>query len=148
MINKRVYLVFNLLPLPKRFLIYVSIEAVARRCSVKKVFLKVRQNSRENTCTRASFLTKKNTLAQVFSCQFCEIFKNTYFYRTLLVATSVSNTVNLKNVELPSATLDEKCLNTKFFLVRIRENIDQKKLHIWTLFTKCKYIVTTDLTLS
>ena len=27
---------------------------------------------------------KKETLAQVFSCQFCEIFKNTFFYRTPL----------------------------------------------------------------
>ena len=29
---------------------------------------------------------KKETLAQVFSCEFCEIFRNTYFYRTPLVA--------------------------------------------------------------
>ena len=28
------------------------------------------------------------TLAQVFSCEFCEIFKNTYFYRTPLVTAS------------------------------------------------------------
>ena len=32
---------------------------------------------------------KKETLAQVFSCEFCEISKNTFFYRTPLVATSV-----------------------------------------------------------
>ena len=25
---------------------------------------------------------KKETLTQVFSCEFCEIFKNTFFYRT------------------------------------------------------------------
>ena len=31
---------------------------------------------------------KKETLTHVFSCEFCEIFKNTYFYRTPLVATS------------------------------------------------------------
>ena len=30
-------------------------EAVVRRCSVKKVFLKIFQNSQENTCTRDSF---------------------------------------------------------------------------------------------
>ena len=30
-----------------------------------------------------------HTLAQVFSCQFCEIFKNKFFYRTPLVAASV-----------------------------------------------------------
>ena len=31
--------------------------------------------------------------------------------------------------------LREKCPNTEFFLVRIQENTDQKKLRIWTLFT-------------
>ena len=30
----------------------------------------------------------------------------------------------------------EKCPNTEFFLVRIQVNTDQKKLPIWTLFTK------------
>ena len=33
-------------------------EAVVRRCSVKKVFLKISQNSQENTCARVSFLIK------------------------------------------------------------------------------------------
>ena len=33
-------------------------EAVAKRCSVKKVFLEISQNSQENTCARASFLIK------------------------------------------------------------------------------------------
>ena len=57
-------------------------------CSVKKVFLKVSQISQENTCARVSFLIslqadacnfiKKETLAQVFSCEFCEISKNTF----------------------------------------------------------------------
>ena len=59
-------------------------EAVVRKCSVKEVFLKILQNSQENTCARASFLIKlqfikKQTLAQVFSCEFCELFKNTFF---------------------------------------------------------------------
>ena len=31
---------------------------------------------------------KKETPAQVFSCEFCEISKNTYFHRTPLVAAS------------------------------------------------------------
>ena len=31
---------------------------------------------------------KKETLAQVFSCEFCEIFKNAFFHRTPLVAVS------------------------------------------------------------
>ena len=36
----------------------------------------------------ASNYIKKETLAQVFSCEFWAIFKNTYFYRTPLVAAS------------------------------------------------------------
>ena len=41
-------------------------EAVARRCSVKKVFLKISRNSPENTCPRASFLIK----LQASACNF------------------------------------------------------------------------------
>ena len=36
----------------------LSTEAVTRRCSVKKVFLKISQNSLENTCARVFFLIK------------------------------------------------------------------------------------------
>ena len=36
---------------------------------------------------------KKETLAQVFSCEFCEISKNTFSYRTPLVAASDDNTL-------------------------------------------------------
>ena len=72
-------------------------EAVTRRCSVKKV-LEISQNSQENTCVRVSFLKscrpqacnfiKKETLPQVFSCEFCEISNKTYSYRTPPGATS------------------------------------------------------------
>ena len=75
------------------------LKAVVQRCSVKKVFLEISQNSLENTCARDSFLIKlqaeacnfikKESLAQVFSCEFCEISKNTFFHRTPLVAASV-----------------------------------------------------------
>ena len=42
------------------------------------------QKSQENTCASVSFLNfiKKETLTQVFSCEFCEIFENNFFYRT------------------------------------------------------------------
>ena len=73
-------------------------EAVVRRCSVKKVFLEISQNSQENTCARVSFFNKvagkacnfikKESLTQVFSCEFCEISKNNFFYRTPPVAAS------------------------------------------------------------
>ena len=39
---------------------------------------------------RRYFLLKKHVLAQVFSCEFCKISKNTYFHRTPLGAASES----------------------------------------------------------
>ena len=39
-----------------------NIEAVVWRCSVKKVFLEISQNSQENTCVRVSFLIKLQAL--------------------------------------------------------------------------------------
>ena len=39
------------------------IQAVAQRCSVRKVFLEISQNSQENTCARFSFLIKLQTPA-------------------------------------------------------------------------------------
>ena len=69
-------------------------EAVVQRFSAKKVFLKISGNSQENTCARVPFLIKfikKETLAHVFSFEFCEISKDTFFYRTHLVAASEKN---------------------------------------------------------
>ena len=80
------------------------IEAVARRCSVKKVFLEISQNSQENTFARVSFLIKLTflikTLAQVFSFEFCEISKNTFFHRTPLVAASEMNILDTEGLFL------------------------------------------------
>ena len=42
------------------FLFYPA-EAVVQRCSVKKVFLEISQNSQENTCARVYFLIKLQT---------------------------------------------------------------------------------------
>ena len=63
------------------------------------MFLEISQNSQESTYAKVSFLiklqayawnfNKKESLAQVFFCEFCEISKNTYFYRTPSVAASV-----------------------------------------------------------
>ena len=49
-LNKRVKICFSTWTL--------ITEAVAQRCSIKKVFLKISQNSQENTCARVSFLIK------------------------------------------------------------------------------------------
>ena len=79
-------------------------EAVTQRCSVKNVFLEILENSQEKTCATVSFLIKlqawaynfikKETLTQVFSCEFYEISKNTFSYRTPLVAASDKGSIN------------------------------------------------------
>ena len=71
--------------------IHGNSEAVVRRFSVKMAFLKIWQNSQEDTCARVSFFNfvKKETLVQVVSIEFCEISKKTFFHRTPLMATSV-----------------------------------------------------------
>ena len=63
------------------------------------MFLEISQNSQENIRARVSFLIKlqvsasnfikKETLADMFSCEFCEIRKNTFSYRTSPMAASV-----------------------------------------------------------
>ena len=67
---------------------YADLEAVAQTCSVKKVFLEISQNLVKLCRPQACSFIKKETLAQVFSCEFCEISKNTFSYRTPLVAAS------------------------------------------------------------
>ena len=73
------------------------LEAVVQTCSLKKVFLEMSQNSQESTRARISFLIKlpetcnfikKEILAQVFYCEFCEISKSAFLHRTPLVAAS------------------------------------------------------------
>ena len=74
-------------------------EAVVKSCSVKKVFLKILQNSQENTCARVSFLKNlqtapaallKNRLWHMcFPVSFAKFLRNTFFYRTPPVAASI-----------------------------------------------------------
>ena len=69
----------------------ICLEAVAQRCSVRKGVLRnfakltgkhLNQSLKPEACN----FVKKKTLSQVFSCEFCEISKNTFSYRTYLVA--------------------------------------------------------------
>ena len=64
------------------------------------MFLEIPENLQENTCATVSFLIKLQaeagasnfinieTLARVFSCEFCEIFKNTFFTEHLWATAS------------------------------------------------------------
>ena len=57
---------------------------VAHKCLVKSLLLKISQNS---VLASAFNFIKKEALALVFSCKFCEIFKKTFFteHRWLLL---------------------------------------------------------------
>ena len=76
-----------------------------KRSYIKKVFLRISQNSQENACARLSFVIKlqaetcifikRETLAQVFSYEFYKIFKNTFF--TEHIETTVNTARFLKN---------------------------------------------------
>ena len=68
---------------------YWEIEAVVRRCSVEQVFLKISQNSQENTCPRVSFLLKlqappatllkKRIWSRCFPVNFAKFLRTTFF---------------------------------------------------------------------
>ena len=49
----------------------ITPEAVAQTCSAEKLFLEI--------AGAACNFIKKEILAQVFACEFCEISKNTFF---------------------------------------------------------------------
>ena len=67
-------------------------EAVAQRCSVRKMFFKISQDSQENTCDRVSFFIsyrpeacnfiKKETLAQVLPGNFANLFRTSFLQNT------------------------------------------------------------------
>ena len=71
-------------------------KSVPWRYSIKKLFLEISQNSPDNNCAKTYFLIKlqasacafikKETLAQVFSCEFWKISKNIFSYGTPLMA--------------------------------------------------------------
>ena len=88
----------------------VASEPVAQRCSVKKAFLEISQNLQESTCARVYFLiklqafkvnnndTRMTPMALVFSCEFCEISKNTFSYRIpLVVLVTSDDIINKRN---------------------------------------------------
>ena len=69
-----------------------------RRCSVKKLFLKISQNSQENICAESLFFPqpatslKKRPWHRCFLVDFCVIFKSTYCREhRLLLAVEIHN---------------------------------------------------------
>ena len=75
-----------------------------------------------NICAR-----KKVTLAQVFSCKFCEIFKNTYFYRTLPMPASGGSKLNVLISGQNKSCLSIEVLKTKFHKIFQMETISNSR---------------------
>ena len=87
------------------------------------MFLEISQNSQENTCARVSFLIKlqaqvfnfikKETLGQLFSCEFCEISKNTFLTDHLKEPPSES-------LQFPGVALKSRSFKDKDIFERYR----------------------------
>ena len=58
----------------------VSMQNVRGFCSVRKVFLKFRKFKEKHWCLSLQLYFKK-ILTQLFSCEFCKIFKSKCFYK-------------------------------------------------------------------
>ena len=128
----------------------VCLEAATHRWSVWNVFLKFSQRSQENTCARVSFLinlqseshnfTKKETLAQVSSWEFCEIFKSIFLQNTsgwlLLFVVSCSKLViHCRNLDLKGS----------LFLSLIVSSWIEQSSERWGLNTTLKYLLASPL---
>ena len=87
------------------------------------VFLEISKNPQENTCARVSFLIKlpqvcnfikKETLTQVFSCEFYEISTNTFFtehFWWLLLWTLPSRKLSIVNLIFLSSEFKCSCIS-------------------------------------
>ena len=61
----------------------------SQRCSIEKVFLKFLKKLPENTIVAVSLqLHSKETTAQVFSHEFCQIFQNTFLLEQVRESTN------------------------------------------------------------
>ena len=114
-----------------------------QRCSRKKVFLEISQNSRETTCARVYFLIKllaacnlikRETLAQVFSCEFCEISQNTFFTEHLWATASVSLQIMTRKIfffKNYTQNVVEKCSPETFFKEsKLSISLDMQSLNL------------------
>ena len=130
----------------RRYIFFMNSRG-GQRCSVKRVVLEILQKSQGNTCVRVSFLInlqgstcnliKKQTLAQVFPCEFCKISKNTYFYRTPVpnfekgeIRKKMSSSRNLKSSchgYLPGGA----------YYVSCQKKTCKNKIWLWGLNFKC-----------
>ena len=75
-------------------------EAVVQRCSVKKLFLEISQNLRENNCARVSFLInlQASTLSPPAFFQTKQIIFVSYSVTVCKIQTNVAERIHLENL--------------------------------------------------
>ena len=120
------------------------------------MFIKIPRYSQKNTCARISFLIKlqaeafnsinKETLVQVFSSEFCEIFKNFFFYRTPPMVASESKShpdkISIWHIQAYSGIFGTVCYSNIFQTVVYPEPWhiqNQKHIHNPGVFTTLVY---------
>ena len=108
------------------FFKHEGIEAGARRRSVKKVFLEISQNSLENTCHRASFLIKLQTL-----------FKKRLWHRCFPVNFA-------KFLRTPFFTEHLRWLLLKAVFSLLKKVFLQKPMKLWNVFVVLFFVFPTN----
>ena len=118
------------------------LESSHQRCSVKKGVLRNFAKLTGKHLCQSLFLNKvtgaacnfikKDTLAQVFSCEFCEIAKNTFFTEHVWATASFTHELSFKCcLSVPHHT---KILRTFTVLVRMSRRRPICVLPMWSIF--------------
>ena len=81
--------IYTDLLLTKLEMVFLVTKSSHLRCSMKIGVLKNFVKFTGKHLCQSLFFNKEEALVQVFSCEFCEIFRNTFFDTTPLVAASV-----------------------------------------------------------
>ena len=106
----------------RKYLSKCDQEAAIAGVLQEKVFLEISQNSQENNCN----FIKKETLAHVFSCEFCEISK-TVFFTEQLRATASWN-------QLVKHTFTKWCFKIYVHNIKITRVISIIKVYITKIY--------------
>ena len=79
-----------------------------RRCSVKQLFLKISRKFTGKYLCQSPFI-KKEALAQVVSCEFCGIFKNTFFYITTPPLAASDSSDSNYSTQINTEAVTQRC---------------------------------------
>ena len=126
-----------------------AFEAATRGVLWKKPLLEISQNSQENICARVSFSKKLQTLghqlSDVFSCEFCEISKNTFCTEYLWTTTSESFTAEIGNCYKLLNLLNNSIVDLYIFWKNASWNKTEHNTQLKFKKKRKKFLVTIDL---